>query len=701
MVAKLEVKGVKHVDKSELLNSIATTESHCKSFLLTPFCLVTKSHVFYEKDYLDRTELARDVLRIRILYWLDGYREAQVDTSVDPPHSPKVTVTFGVQEGPPILVSAITFAPESLFTSRELGRLIQLHPHRPLDMDVVDSTRTRILEALWRRGYADATVDTAITVDSAAHTAIVHLIADPKRKAVVGGIHVRGNKHIDSTTIRHGLELQPGHLLLREDVTNGQRALYESNLFRRASITVAPDSAGPDSVKQVQVVVEEAPFHTLQFSGGLNQINFAQLGAQFSNYNWLGNARQLQINASLGNLLATALNNQFPFYDVAGLAQRGDSLSTKKYLEPTWEVAVNVLQPWLGDPLNSAGLGVFDHRRSFPGVYVDNGYGAQGSFTRELAEHLVASLTYRYERTQVGASEVYFCVNYGACDRPTLGLLQQQRSLSPLALSATWDQSTGGLSPVDGFIVRAEVQHASQFTLSDYRYNRVYTWGSYYKRLGHHSVLAFHGEVGWLHAIRSGIDTGALHPRTRFYAGGAQSVRGFGENQLGPQVLTVAPSTLRSICGITIDPTTCDPNGTFFDSATKKMAHLPSSAFTPRPLGGSTLLEGSVEYRFPISGPLGGAMFVDGGFLGQNSLNFTSTGQSAVTPGIGLRYYSLVGPIRIDLGYNPWVNRSLPVVTQAGTGRTARIVELAKLRPYRAPGLLNVLVLHLSIGQAF
>ncbi len=698
-ITHLEIDGVRALSRGALLNSIATTASHCKSILLTPFCLITKSHFFYEKDYLDRVELARDVLRIKIYYWQRGYRETTVDTVVTPPLAPAVRVAFVVHEGPPTTVSAVSFAPESLFSRKQRATLIGIRVGDPLNVLVVDSSRRALRSALWRRGYADAVVDTTLGADSSAHTGTVAYQADPKRVATIGAIRITGNERIDSTTIRHGLRLEPGHVLYRADIARSQRALYQSNLFRRAAITFAPDSGQPDSVKVVQVTVAEAPLHAVEGTVGLNQINFVQLGARYTNYDWLGNARQLDVNLGVGNLLATALDNHIPFYDVAGLAQKGDPLNTAKYLQPTWDASANVLQPWLGSPDNSVGGGIFDHRHSFPGVYVDNGYGAQAAFTRTLAEHVSASLTYRYELTQVSASQVYFCVDYGACDQPTIALLQGRRALSPLALSAKWDATDGSLSPSTGALARVEFQHASQFTLSDYRYNRAYASGSVYRQVLRHSVLAFHAEAGWVHALPGGIDTGALHPRTRFYAGGAESVRGFGENQLGPEVLTIADSALGAVCGMPINPATCNPNGTYVVGG--KTIRIPNSAFTPRPLGGNTLLEGSVELRFPLAGPIGGATFVDAGYVGQQALKFVAQGQGAVTPGAGLRYYSPVGPIRLDLGFNPWQSRSVPVVTQVGTGRTATIIEMGTLRSYTPPGFFNALVLHLSIGQAF
>ena len=84
-------------------------------------------------------------------------------------------------------------------------------------------------------------------------------------------------------------------------------------------------------------------------------------------------------------------------------------------------------------------------------------------------------------------------------------------------------------------------------------------------------------------------------------------------------------------------------------------------------------------------------------------------GSGAITPGVGFRYKSPVGPIRIDLGYNPKVTEQLTVVTTAldSTGR-ARLVPLDVKRSYTTGGtatgfwaLFNRVVVHLSIGEAY
>ena len=141
---------------------------------------------------------------------------------------------------------------------------------------------------------------------------------------------------------------------------------------------------------------------------------------------------------------------------------------------------------------------------------------------------------------------------------------------------------------------------------------------------------------------------------------------------------------------------------------------MSSTDFIPQPLGGTTLAEASVEYRMPL--PLGqtfrnfvGAVFLDGGLVGSGdlrgleSINSLVSGAGAVTPGFGVRYESPVGPIRVDVGFNPYGAENLAVVTSVpdSTGRI-RLVPLAQTRSFsQGRTFFDRLVLHFSIGEAY
>ena len=713
-VLDLKWSGVESVSKDDLEESIKTEETRCRSLLLTPFCLVSDWSLFKDRHYLDRTELRRDMLRIRVFYWKRGWRDSQVDTSVTRKDD-GVRVEFKVTEGPPTRVSSIRLErPSDILSDNDVRNAMKLRAGEPLNLIALDSSIAFLKAALWDKGYgdADARVDT-IVVDTASKSASIRASVDPKWATTVGRISISGNERVSERTIRNSLTLTEGSLYKRHELITSQRNLYESNMFRRAVIIVPPQG---DSVKHIEITVQEAPLREIRASAGFNTMEFGQVEGRLTRYNWFGGARRLDLRAAVGNLFANSLNAQFPFQEV--LRRPVSARDADQYFAPTWQATADFTQPWFQSPRNTLGLSAFTHRRSAPAIFVEKGLGASATFTRMLASRAPASLTYRFELTRVEASDVYFCENFAICDPADIIALRARQKLSPLALSLVTDRGDDPLDPSRGYFVRADAEHASAFTMSDYRYNRVSGEYRQYKSFGRHAVLAWRARGGWVKALGSssqallGVASASnaiLHPRKRFYAGGSQSVRGYGENQLGPRVLTIDPGKL-------LDP----PNDTTPAVCTREellagqcagAASIPSSEFEPRPVGGSTLLEGSVEYRFGLWRALDMALFVDAAVVGEGDVSTLTRGTAAVTPGFGFRYTTPVGPIRVDLGVKPRLAENLPIVTEiVDDDGVRRIVPLQQKKAYDPledidnkwwRQVLDRLTLHLSIGQAF
>ena len=709
-VKKLIIRGVNSVDEDELRKSIATEASHCKALLFRPFCLVTKSHYFFEREYLTRSELARDAFRIKVFYFQRGWRDTDVDTAVAR-NGDGVNVVFEIREGAPTRVQSITVRrPEDILNDRRVAQLVQIRAGQPLNLLMLDTARVKLENALWDRGYADAIVETdSVVVSSDGRAASVLITVDPQYQSRVGEIRIAGNRKIGERTIRNSLFLKEGEIYRREQVIRSQRALYESGLFKRAQIVVPPQG---DTTKLIEVSVTEAPLRNARLSAGFNTADFVQVEALFTNRNWSGGARRLNLALTVGNLFASGLNGTLIFRDVFGDI-RGDR---SDFTKPTWRASAEVRQPWFMAPENELSLSAFASRRSSPGIFVDNAIGSQATFTREVAVRAPTSLAYRFELTRVSASDVYFCVNYGVCDVPTISSLQREQRLSPLAMTGSVDRTNDALNPTVGYIARADLEHASAFTISDYRYNRATADASVYREIREGTVLAGRARLGWVKSLTKAESNDGredvLHPRKRFYAGGAQSVRGYQEGQLGPRILTISPIVLINRgCVLTAPASAICP-----DTAVNG-ASLGDNQFTPRPLGANTILEASAEVRFPIWKNLGGAAFVDGAILGGGTFRDITSGTGAITPGVGVRYYSPVGPIRVDVGFNPFVSEDLAVLTQVDGPRGAEIVPVAirtadglvEARRTYAPaknrgglkGFLNQLTLHLSIGHAY
>ncbi|HEY2895830.1 MAG TPA: POTRA domain-containing protein, partial [Gemmatimonadaceae bacterium] len=249
VVTSVKFVGVtKVIDKSDLSSGLATQPSGCKGILLEPFCLFTKSHLVYDTRTLDHVELARDVVRIKVYYYRRGYRETEVDTLVSraKSHTNRVRVTFRVTEGKPVLVKSLAVEhPDSALDKGTLKRSVLVRVGKPLNLVDIDTTHTRLRNALWDKGYADAEITDTIAVHDSARTADVTIKIDPRWVATVESVTVHGDSALTPDIARKMVTLKPGNIYKREDVIESQQTLYNSNLYRRATIVLPPrgDSA--------------------------------------------------------------------------------------------------------------------------------------------------------------------------------------------------------------------------------------------------------------------------------------------------------------------------------------------------------------------------------------------------------------------------------------------------------------------------
>jgi outer membrane protein insertion porin family/translocation and assembly module TamA len=115
-----------------------------------------------------------------------------------------------------------------------------------------------------------------------------------------------------------------------------------------------------------------------------------------------------------------------------------------------------------------------------------------------------------------------------------------------------------------------------------------------------------------------------------FYSGGPNSNRGYPYQGIGPHgpLGFLQPTSVR--CDF--DPDTPDPS------------------ICTRPLGGFTLWEFSIEARYPLWGALGAVTFLDASDVTRERISFRGNNPH-LSPGMGLRYATPVGPIRFDVGY--------------------------------------------------
>lgn len=187
-------------------------------------------------------------------------------------------------------------------------------------------------------------------------------------------------------------------------------------------------------------------------------------------------------------------------------------------------------------------------------------------------------------------------------------------SLTPVVVL---DQRDDALDPRRGWNALGQLQYAAPFLSADAHFLKLFLQGAFMLDLGRFGTLA------------TGLRGGAIEPfgdappddsavagnvpiDERFFAGGRSTHRAFEQDLLGVPDETV-------IAG--------------------------------NPVGGNGMLLVNLDWRFPIAGDFGGTLFVDGGNVWRDRHEI-DTADLRWGAGVGVRYRSPVGPLRLEVGWN-------------------------------------------------
>jgi outer membrane protein insertion porin family len=650
-VVELRFDGARSFPQSDLAAAIVTTETRCPNIL---YELVCWAGIGRDPAYLESNALESDALRLRVFYHERGFRHASVraDTARV---GRGVRVTFSIDEGRPVRVVAleVSAAPPEL----------RLHPlplrqGEPLDVVASEAGRDTLLVRLRNAGYGRAQVLLGYEISrDDPFSARVHydVVADEPMR--IGEIRVSGTREASPDLIRRMLTFREGGRYDLSALLESQRNLYALQIFRHAEIRAELDQAEAGRIP-VLVQVAEGTMRRVRLGAGISNAECGVVEGRWLNRNFMGDGRRLELRGQVGNL----------FMDQC---QQVPLLSTDytPYGDLTGVLSAEFSQPWLFGPRNSVGTGLFVERRSVPEVFVRTATGGHISVGRNLDRNTGITLAYRPEWTRLGADgDLFFCVNFIACAFEDTRVLREPHWLAPVTLTFSADRTDAVFTPSAGYIVRADIEHAGGYTGSSFAYTRLIGEGSMYSGQADRMVLAtrLRGGVVWPHgAARAGAVR--VNPQKRFFAGGPHSVRGFEQYRLGPTVLGIdaVPWLAESAepgsgrvpgagCSLaSINDGACD------------VGTLSEALFQQRPVGGEVLLEGNVELRFPLpvaGGRLRGAAFLDAGqvWLTPGDVDLRDV---VATPGIGIRYYSPVGPIRVDAGFDTRGPQALNVLT--------------------------------------
>ncbi len=672
IVTGIDIRGADALSKSAIKERLATRE--------------TGWWPFAKKYRFDPVEWQIDLERIERYYETQGYYRTEVVLAEEMDRKKgEVALRVRVRENEPVRIGDVTVRGlEPLAPGRRESLLDDL-PLRPEEVFLERrwvQAKTLIIDRLKNEGHAAAALVGEASLDLQANRGKLDLLVDPGPSYRFGEVIVNtppGAK-VDPALVREQIDLAlgPDPQFAPDALEEAQRRVFAMGVFATARVAAGePDPTR--GVVPVLVDLREAPFHTVRLGGGvaIDQVRQeARLLAGWRDRSFLGELRKLGLEAVAGwafipSALAVARDEgQVPVRHGAIFRATADFeqprflarpslglvslLEAERTIEPAYDALGGRVRPGvIWQPRSSTALSA---------SYNLQGYWLNGP----------PSLTPATAPLALGcATDPCFVV------------------LSYLEQIVSWDRRDHPLEPRRGFFLSLALQQGGGPLGGDFEYLRILPEARAYATPGDDGALTV--------ALR--LRMGTLVPRSgraedspvvaRFYAGGANSMRGFGLRRLSPMLLLPV------------------------DGAN-------SEERVALPIGGNGLVEGSLELRTRVRENLLLAAFADFGAVTRERLPLRDAGALLWATGVGLRYLSPIGPIRLDLGVRLPFGRPPPLYAPDGTEITYQRLAGGVVEPGREDGSHidkscfgiggsgasswvpgGLCSIHLSIGEAF
>ncbi|MFQ5704140.1 MAG: outer membrane protein assembly factor [Gemmatimonadales bacterium] len=637
------------------------------------------------KRYFDETEFRRDVFRITAVYRASGYREAVVDTVVRRENG-AAYIKFIIDEGRPVRVTSLRVTGlGDIIPERSVVGKLPLKIGRPFNLALLQASVDTIRTVLRNRGYPFPEVLQNFNARLAQYSADVTFEALPGRRATIASVEIVGARNIDEAVIRRALAVKAGDLYSERKLLESRLALYRTNLFNFVGVELTDSlpSTTADSSVTVRVRVTEGSLRRIRFGAGYGTIDCFRTLAGWTAFDFLGDGRTLDISARTSKLgVASPLDGNLENGVCAGLKDEDPSR-----LKLNFNVTTSLREPFFFSRKLSATVSFTGERHSEFQAFLRESVGGRFAVTWLAAPNIPVTTSYALSGGKTDADPATFCSFLNVCQVEDTRVFQKFRRRSMLELTVVWDRSDSPLDPTRGTRLTGDFRYASTAIGSDelIQFVRGVVEFASYHRVARRTVLAWRVRVGSLGAPKN-LETGRVFvpPEDRFYGGGPNSVRGFGQNELG--------SIVRVLDTVFVD--------TNFTNGGRDTIVAADSIIRTSATGGNQLFFANVELRFPLpalSGRLFGAIFADAGQVYERGGEDVNFADMRITPGVGLRLATPLGPVRLDIAYNPYEARRSPLFREVN--RKELVVAIPDYVPRRT--FLDRLRLHFSVGQAF
>jgi len=582
---------------------------------LLPHAAVKKARI-WNHGSVSQKLLKQSVANLEAIYRDKGYEDVKITSSVMK-HDPKIDVSFEITEGKQTMVGDINVTGNDHIPYDQLTapKGFELRAGAPYSPRRLAEDRNRISATYLDRGYPNAEVKATVSREAGDPRGVdVTYAIDEHQLVRVGPVVYLGQKRTQLSLIEKTAQLPAESPMRKVQMLGAETRLYDLNIFDWSS--VGPRRPITDQTEETALVkVHESKRNEIIYGFGFEvshrggNVPSGTVAVPGLPTIGLGNNK---IAPSQATYASPRGSIEFDRRNMRGL---GETLGASILLSRLDQrFLTNYAQPhFIGSQWSS--LTSFSLERTTENPLFAASLGDMSfQLERLLNRKKNTRLQLRYDFNKTVLSQLLV---------PELVLPEDQRvRLSTFSATLIRDTRDKPLDAHRGIFSTISLGITPTALGSSANFARFFGQFATYK--------SFHSVV-FANSIRLGLAesfAGSFIPTSQLYfSGGGTSLRGFPIDEAGPQRIVPFCTGLQNQTGCV--------NVTV-------------------PVGGNELFILNSELRFPlrIMKALGGVVFYDGGnvYSAINLPNFVNNYTNTV--GIGLRYSTPIGPIRIDLGHN-------------------------------------------------
>ncbi|MBY0493653.1 MAG: BamA/TamA family outer membrane protein [Cyanobacteria bacterium] len=588
-----------------------------------------------------------------------------------------VAIRYDIEEGSQTIVKSVEFSGPSDSLERTLREQIGLGGGKPFYRPQLSVDRDMIERAYRNRGFHSVGVTSQLHFESDQQLVGIVWTIREGEQVTVDRVLINGNARISSELIRRELTIQPGSPMSEEAMLESQRNLAALGLFRRVRISELPRTGSLQH--DVLVDVQEAATTTLDYGGGLEVSGIGGRAADGT-----GAVDKIDIGPrgffSISRRNLWGKNRSVTLFGRLTVRQRERGADDPRAIEGRtygfndYRGLFTFREPRAFGTAGDAQLTTFVEQ-TLRTSFTFNRQGVTADYARRLRTFTVTG-RYTYDYTKV------FDAKIGEQDQRLIDRLFPQVKLSKFFGGVLRDSRDDVLDPQRGSIIGLDTSVASKIYGSEVGFVKSFAQGFIYRRLPGRRVVVAAGArlgvaVGFKQAVPPPLEIARLRPASATAPAGSGEAGSAGANgltravdraeELFPTEIREIPASERFFAGgdTTVRGFALDRLGT-------------GETLDPQgfPQGGNGMAIFNFETRAPYWKSLQLVWFLDAGNVFEKATDIRLD-ELRVSSGLGFRYRSPIGPIRVDWGWK----LSTRLLLAGGRERSN--------------------VLHISLGQAF